>query len=80
MFTLSLTKKAWDCFTRFMAEVENQLQRSIKTLRTDRGREYLSELFKELCEKKGAPIRPEGVLHLGTTTRLAFFRKTGSLR
>lgn len=36
-----------------MAEVENQLQRSIETLRTDRGREYLSELFKELCEKKG---------------------------
>uniref|UniRef100_A0A2N9FVA6 Integrase catalytic domain-containing protein n=1 Tax=Fagus sylvatica TaxID=28930 RepID=A0A2N9FVA6_FAGSY len=33
--------------------VENQIERTIKTLRTDRGREYLSKQFRELCENKG---------------------------
>ena len=36
-----------------MILVENQLDKSIKALRTDRGREYLSKQFKELCEGKG---------------------------
>ena len=36
-----------------MVLVENQLDNSIKALRTDRGREYLSDLFKKLCEVKG---------------------------
>ena len=30
-----------------------KLDKSIKALRTDRGREYLSEQFKELCDEKG---------------------------
>ena len=29
------------------------MERTIKTLRTDRGREYLSKQFRELCENKG---------------------------
>jgi transposase InsO family protein len=29
------------------------MERTIKTLRTNRGREYLSEQFRELCENKG---------------------------
>ena len=33
--------------------VENQTEKNIKTLRTGRGREYLSEQFKELCDEKG---------------------------
>ena len=33
--------------------VENQMERTIKTLRIDSGREYLSEQFGELCENKG---------------------------
>jgi len=33
--------------------VENQLDKKTKILRTDRGREYLSEQFKELCDEKG---------------------------
>jgi transposase InsO family protein len=33
--------------------VENQLDKSIKALRTDRGCEYLSKQFKELCDEKG---------------------------
>ena len=36
-----------------MRLVENQLEKSIKTLRTDHGHEYLSEQFKELCDEKG---------------------------
>ena len=33
--------------------VENQLDRTVKALRTDRGREYLSDQFKALCDEKG---------------------------
>jgi transposase InsO family protein len=29
------------------------MERTIKTLRTDRGREYLSKQFRDLCENKG---------------------------
>lgn len=36
-----------------MNEVENQLDKSIKALRIDREREYLSKQFEELCTEKG---------------------------
>ena len=36
-----------------MNEVENQLDKSIKALRTDRGHEYLTKQFEELCIEKG---------------------------
>ena len=36
-----------------MSLVENQLDRKIKALRTDRGREYLSDQFRQLCDEKG---------------------------
>ena len=36
-----------------MSLVENQLDRKIKVLRTDRGGEYQSTSFKELCDEKG---------------------------
>ena len=42
-----------DCFRQFIALVENQLNKIRKALRTDRGREYLSEQFKALCDDKG---------------------------
>ena len=45
--------EALDCFKRYLAEVENQQSKSLKTFRTDRGREYLSDQFKETCEEKG---------------------------
>ena len=38
--------KALECFKRYSRLVENQLNVNIKTLRTDRGREYLYDLFK----------------------------------
>ena len=36
-----------------MSLVENQLDKKIKALRTDRGREYLSTQFNGLCDEKG---------------------------
>ena len=45
--------EALDCFKRFVAEVENRHEKSLKALRTNRGREYLSNQFKDLCEEKG---------------------------
>ena len=41
------------CFQSYMSLVENQLDRKIKALRTDRGREYLSDQFRQLCDEKG---------------------------
>ena len=34
-----------------MRLVENQLDKSIKALKTDHGHEYLSEKFKGLCDE-----------------------------
>ena len=53
VYLISHRYEALDCFRRFVAEVENQQERSLKTFRTDRGREYLSDQFKELCEEEG---------------------------
>ena len=36
--------EALDCFKHFVVEVENQHEKSLKALRTDRGREYLSDV------------------------------------
>ena len=35
----------------YKAKVENQLERKIKRLRSDRGGEYFPRLFDELCEE-----------------------------
>ncbi|XP_020100887.1 uncharacterized protein LOC109718850 [Ananas comosus] len=43
--------EALNCFRRYIYKVENQLDMKIKILRTDRGHEYLSEQFKELCDE-----------------------------
>ena len=48
----SLIYEALDCFKLFVAEVENQHEKSLKALRTNRGYEYLSDQFKDLCEEK----------------------------
>jgi transposase InsO family protein len=53
VYLISHKSEALNCFRRYMILVENQLDKSIKALRTDCGREYLSEQFKELCEEKG---------------------------
>ena len=43
--------EAFDMFLLYKAEVENQLNRKIKRVRSDRGGEYT--LFNEYCEKEG---------------------------
>lgn len=53
VYLLSHRYEALDTFKLFVAEVENQLERKVKTFRTDRGREYLSDMFKGFCEEKG---------------------------
>jgi transposase InsO family protein len=40
------------CFKNFIILVENQLDRNVKALRTDRGHKYLSDEFKQICEEK----------------------------
>jgi len=53
VYLLSHRYEALDVFKHFVVEVEIPLERRVKTLRTNRGREYLSNLFKEFCEEKG---------------------------
>ena len=53
VYLISHKFEALDCFRRYMRLVENQLDKSIKALKTDCGREYLSEQFMELCDEKG---------------------------
>jgi len=53
VYLLSHHYETLDVFKRFVAEVETQLERRVKILRTDRGHEYLSDMFKEFCEGKG---------------------------
>lgn len=41
-----------DCFEQYLYLVKNQLDRIIEVLRTDKGRGYLSDQFKALCQAK----------------------------
>ena len=50
---ISHRSEALDCFKRSSTLVKNQLNTKIKSLRTDRGREYLSDLFKAYCDENG---------------------------
>ena len=52
VYLLSHRHEALDCFKRFMVEVENKHEKGLKTFKTDRRCEYLSNQFKELCEEK----------------------------
>ena len=45
--------EALDCFKRYSTLFENQLNTKIKSLRSNRGCEYLFDLFKAYCDEKG---------------------------
>ena len=45
--------EAFEKFKDFRAEVEKQLSKSIKSLRSDRGGEYLSEEFQDYLRENG---------------------------
>lgn len=53
VFLIKNKSQVFDCFVKFKNLCENQLNRKIKTLRTDNGGEYCSRKFQELCEKNG---------------------------
>ena len=53
VYLLSHRHEALDCFKCFVAEVENKHEKGLKTFKTDRGREYFSDQFKEFYEEKG---------------------------
>jgi hypothetical protein len=52
VYLISHKSEALDCFIRYTNLVENKLSTKIKALRTDRGRGYLSEQFKNFVMKR----------------------------
>ena len=57
VYLISHKSDALDCFKQYTNLVENQLNVKIKTLRTDRGCEYLSDQFKSFCDEKGIALQ-----------------------
>ena len=53
VYLISHRYEALYCFKSYSSLVETQLNTKIKFLRTDRGREYLFDLFKTYCDEKG---------------------------
>jgi transposase InsO family protein len=49
VYLLKTKDKALHYFKVYRAEVENQLEKKIKRLRSDRGGEYFSNKFSEFC-------------------------------
>ena len=53
-----------DKFRTFLALVENQIDKTLKCLRSDNGGEYVSKAFQAFCDSKGikreltAPYNP----------------------
>ena len=63
-FVDDATRKVWgypirskdevlDKFRTFLALVENQIDKTLKFLRSDNGGEYVSKAFQEFCDRKG---------------------------
>jgi len=53
MYLLKSKDEVLHYFKTYKAEVENQLERKIKRLRSDRGGEYFSSEFSEFCIEHG---------------------------
>ena len=51
VYLLYTKDEALDYFKIYKVEVENQLERKIKRLRSDRGSEYFSNIFDEFYEE-----------------------------
>jgi transposase InsO family protein len=49
LYLVKTKDEALNCFKIYKAEVENQLEKKIKYVRSDRGEEYLSNEFGEYC-------------------------------
>jgi len=48
-FFLKTKDEAFECFKTYKAKVENQLEKKIKRVRSDRGGEYFSNEFDLFC-------------------------------
>ncbi|KAL0303823.1 UNVERIFIED_CONTAM: Retrovirus-related Pol polyprotein from transposon TNT 1-94, partial [Sesamum radiatum] len=65
IYLLRNKDEATEMFLKYKCEVENQLDKKIKRLRTDRGGEYCTNFLKDFCEKNGiihetsAPYTPQ---------------------
>jgi len=65
VYLLNSKDEALSMFIIYKAEVENQLNKNIKILKSDRGGEYESNEFFKLCAKFGiihqttAPYTPQ---------------------
>ena len=53
IYLLRTKDEVLEMFIKYKSEVENQKNKMIKRLRTDRGGEYESNPFKEFCEQNG---------------------------
>ena len=65
VYLLRTKDEAFDVFKRYKSEVENQKDKKIKMLRSDRGGEYFGNEFDNFCEQHGiihqksAPYTPQ---------------------
>jgi hypothetical protein len=65
VFMVKTKDQALEAFCKYKAEVENITGERIKVLRSDRGGEFLSSVFKDVCESAGiqrhltAPYTPQ---------------------
>ena len=53
VYVLKSKDQAFDAFVKYKAETENLTGCKIKTLRTDRGGEFISHIFEGVCEEAG---------------------------
>ena len=53
IYLLKTKDEVFGKFKEFKALIENHLERRIKTLRTDNGREYTSNEFESFCKEVG---------------------------
>ncbi|KAG6472324.1 hypothetical protein ZIOFF_069784 [Zingiber officinale] len=82
VFVLIAKKDAFQAFKKFKSVTENTTEYKIKTLRTDRGGEFLSTEFSRFCENEGierhlsAPYTPQqnGVVERRNRTVMAMAR------
>ncbi|KAG6531868.1 hypothetical protein ZIOFF_005703 [Zingiber officinale] len=82
VFVLAAKKDAIQAFKKFKSVTENTTEYKIKTLRTDRGGEFLSTEFTRFCENEGierhltAPYTPQqnGVVERRNRTVMAMTR------
>jgi transposase InsO family protein len=65
VYLLKSKNEAFHFFKVYKAELENQLERQVKRVRSDRGGEYLSNEFNLFCEEhdiiyeRTSPYSPE---------------------